>query len=291
MTWFYLVLGASMLMSITSILEKKILLKEHAMEYSSVLAILNTLFSIPLLFFIDYSNIPIYPLLLMFVVTILSVIGFIMVAKSMRHMDVSIVSPMLNLSTGVTAILAFIFLGESLTYIQTAGIILLIIGSYILQSHKEESIWSPLRNFIDSKYLHFVLIAVLCYGIGSIFDRYILRDNSINPILLLITGHIAISFYILMIMIMFYDGLTGIKNGLKKMHWWIVIASIVTVTQRLMTAFSIQMAYIGLVVAIKHASSFFTILVSGELFHEKNILRKLFASAIMIAGVTMVVLK
>lgn len=291
MTWFYLILGSGILISITNILEKKILVKEHALEYSGVISILNTLFSLPLLFFVNYSTLHFLPILYLFFITMTSALAFVLIAKSTRHMEVSSVSPMLNMSTGVTALLSFLILGEVLTRFQVLGIIMLIVGSYVLQTHHEESIFDPIKRFVNSKYLHFILIAIVCYGIDSIYDRFALTHYQIDPLGYLVIAHLFISFHLIMAMNTFYNGWSGIKKGMQNMHWWVIGISIITVIQRVMHIFATSMAYVGLVVAVKRSSSLFTVLLAGELFHEKNIIRKLLASAILIAGVVLIVIK
>ena len=53
---------------------------------------------------------------------------------------------------------------------------------------------------------------------------------------------------------------------------------------------AIQLAFAGLVIAVKRMSAFFVVLIGGELFHEKNLLRKSIACLIMLAGAGLIVL-
>jgi len=62
------------------------------------------------------------------------------------------------------------------------------------------------------------------------------------------------------------------------------------VGHRLAQMQAIQLAYAGLVIAIKRMSAFFVVLIGGEIFHEKNLLRKSIACLIMIGGAALIVL-
>ena len=65
--------------------------------------------------------------MIIYFVSILGAIAFLLVAKSVRHMEISDHSPLMVVSPVITATLAFFFLGESLTPPQVIGIFLLIV--------------------------------------------------------------------------------------------------------------------------------------------------------------------
>lgn len=274
----------------SAIVQKKTLFKEHAMEFSAVLALFNAVLSIPMLFYIDYSTLE--PSLFIFLIigSILGSAAFLLVAKAVRHMEVSSASPLLILGPGVTAILAFFILGERLTLFQISGIALLIIGMFILESKKNESFFYAFIQIKKSKYIHYIFLALLFYSICSIFDRHVLSTYDITPFSYLAIAHffIAINFFVMLCI--FHDGIEGIKHGIKKAWKPFLLISLLTIGYRVFQLFAVQMAYVALVVAMKRSSALLTTIIGGKFFHEDNLLSKSIACAIMILGAVLIIL-
>ena len=100
MVWFLFALGSAIFAALSALTEKKSLIKIHAMEFSCALAILNFLLSLPLIFLADF-NIPLFVLVVMYASSIIATVAFLFIAKAVRHLEVSLVSPLLNLNPAI----------------------------------------------------------------------------------------------------------------------------------------------------------------------------------------------
>jgi drug/metabolite transporter (DMT)-like permease len=289
MPWYILPLVSAILISIATIIEKKVLTKEHASEFSTVFAMFNAVLCVPFIFFADFSNLTIGRVLVIYFASLLGTLSFLLTAKSTRHMEVSASSPWMILAPAVAAILAFIFLGEKLSAIQVIGMIHMIVGLYILQSHRHSSIWDPLREIYASKYIHFILFSLLLYSICALIDRTLLSKYNVDFMAYMFIAHmfIAINFFIISYVV--YGGTKEINHGIKTYGWLILLLSIITVTHRTSTILAISTTALGLVLPIKRLSALFITIIGGELFHEKNLTRKIIACLIMLAGVIFIV--
>jgi transporter family protein len=287
--WFLLSFGAAILTAFSSILEKKVLIKEHAMEFSATLAFSILLLSLPLFFFVDYNSLSLFFLVSIFFLCFLGALAFLFVAKSVRHLEVSEVSPILNLTPGVVVILAMIFLGEVLTIKQFSGVFLLLFGMYAIQLKEMKDFFKPFKFFKQKEYLKYILIAILLYSTLSIFDRFFLFNYGVSPITYVAFAHLFLAIHFLILLTIFHDGYKGIKKGFSKFGFWIVGMSLIVIAYRLSQTMAIKIAYVGLAVAVKRTSVFFTILLAGRFFHEKNIKKKLLSSAIMFLGVLLLI--
>ena len=69
MSWLIYALICAIFTSAAALVQKKTLIKQHAMEFSASLALINFILSIPLFFFIDFSNVTLQALGLIFVVS------------------------------------------------------------------------------------------------------------------------------------------------------------------------------------------------------------------------------
>ena len=281
---------AAILTAAASVIEKRTLMREHALEFSSVLAMFNMILAIPFFFLIDYSKIAIFPLVCTFFVSMCGAVAFLLVSKSVRHMELSSASPLLVLSPGVTAVLAFLVLGEALSLFQIGGLILLMFGAYVLQLKNHHGLLEPLKVFRRSKYIHYIFIALVLYGVCSVMDRYILGYIGFQIEAYMAFVHVFLAANLFLMLYLFHDGVRGIIHGVKSAGWWIFVVALLTVSYRYFQFEAVKIASAGLVIAIKRSSVLFCVLLGGELFHERNIGRKLLAAGIMLAGLLMVVL-
>ena len=287
MSWFIFAVAAAILTAAAAIVEKKVLFKEHAMEFSAALALNNFVLAIPFLFFADYSSLSFISILLIFAASILGSIAYLLVAKSTRHMEVSVAGPLMIFSPAITALLAFFILGEALTRLQLGGILLMLIGSYVLEA-KMKKLLEPVRIFVRSKYVHFIFAALVLYALSSVIDRTLLSRYQVDVITYLGIVHLFLAINFMVMIYLFHDGFNGITHGFKTAGWWIVLVAILTVGYRSTQIAALATAYTGLVIAIKRMSSIFTVIIGGELFHEEDLLKKTLATLVMIAGAVLI---
>ena len=179
MQWYIFAILAAVLTAASTIVEKKTLLKEHAMEFSTVLAVFNFFIALVLLPYINL-NFPLKMLALIYIASVLATIAFLFVAKAVRHMDISIISPLLAFDPAVVVILAFFILRERITYLQLFGILLLTVGSFVLEAENYNMKKIFTKKF-KSNYFYYIFLALILYGFCSILDKFIL--NTVPPAL------------------------------------------------------------------------------------------------------------
>jgi drug/metabolite transporter (DMT)-like permease len=290
MEWYVYAFIAAILVALVTLIEKKTLKFEHSMQFAATLAFVNVIIAVPFFFFIDYSKLQFLPLVIVFFVSILGAVAFFLITRSVKHLDVSVSSPLLVTAPVVVTILAFVFLGEKLTFMQCLGIFIIVFGAYILELRSYHKLLEPLKLFKKSKYIHYIMIALLLYGITSIFDRIILHRFDFQPEAYMAFIHIFLAFHFFVMISVFHGGFKDIKIGLSKGGYWILLAALITVGHRYMESFAIKQADVGLAVTIKRMSALFVVIIGGEIFHEANILRKALATIIMIVGALLIVL-
>ncbi|MBU4283516.1 MAG: EamA family transporter [Nanoarchaeota archaeon] len=286
MQWYVFAILTALLTAAAAIVEKKTLLKEHAMEFSTVLAVFNFFIVLVLLPYINF-NFSLKILAMIYTASVFATIAFLFVAKAVRHMDISIVSPLLSFSPAVVAVLAFFILGERITYLQLFGILLLILGSFVLEAenHNTKKIFT--KKF-KSNYFYYIILALTLYGFCSILDKFIL--NTISPLTYIPIVHFFIAINFIILICIFHNGFEGIKHGIKSAGKWIFLVAILVTGYRLSQAQAISMTYVSLVIPIKRMSAFFATIVGGRVFHEKNLAKRTLACIIMLAGSFLVIL-
>lgn len=289
MDWFWFALASALFISIETILEKRILKKEHALQFSSVLGISIFIISLIFLPYLNFENININLLLLIYLNSWLGTIAFLLVSKAIRHMEVSSVSPFLSFGPVFILIFSLLFLKESVTNLQLFGISLVVIGTYVLQS-KQNDFLAPVKAMIKSRYIHYIFIALILNGFSSTLDRFFLKNNLVDSVsyLFLLSAFLAINYSALITVL--HKGFKDINKGFKIDGLTILIIAVLVILSRLALFQSFSLTSAFLAEPIKRISVLFVVLFGGTLFHEKNIFKKFIASLIMLVGVYLITL-
>jgi len=290
MDWIYFAFLTAIFNASASLTQKKVLFKQHALEFAFILSIFNFIISIPLFLTIDYSKITFLPIFFTFFVTFIAAVAFLLIAKSVRHLEVSESSPLLVIGPGITAILAFAILGETLTLVQIIGILLLIVGAYALEMRKHVSIFEPFEILKKSRYAHYILFALVLYSITGVFDKIVTSRMGLNINTYIAFVHLFLLFHFFIFVKFFKFDLKEMFNHIKINGWLILVVAFFTVGYRYSSVLAIRDGNVGLVSAIKRSSAFLVVLVGGELFHEHNLMRKIIACCILILGVILIVI-
>jgi len=295
--WLVFAFLAAILISASSIVEKKTLLRQHAMEFSAAVSIFTLLITLPLFFFTSFQSLSLTIIFLIYVASLIGAIAFLLTAKALRHMAISITSPFLVFAPLFTAILAAIVLGERISLLQGAGIWVLIIGAYILESHSHENILEPFKQMFKIKYVRYIFLALIFYAIGNVFDKKILgvpADGGFGvPVLSYIAlAHFFTAINFILMMLIFHDGFQGIEKSIKHNWKWLLAIAVLLVGSRLSYQYALSLpgVLVSLLIPIKRLSSLFSTLIGGELFREEHILRKSLACVVMIIGAILLVM-
>lgn len=290
MTWFYGALIAAVLLAIASLLEKRILQKEHTLEFSVVFSVIVAMLALPLLVTVTWVPLSVGATAAILGASVFSSLSFYFSMKCVRHMDISFVAPWFAVAPVFSALFAFIFLGEQLTRFQLSGVILLVVGAYVLQSKRGMSLGQPLVITVRSPAFRFLAAALICFGLGDVLGRLLLTHYHMQPTLYLVIVEVLVAVELIILLYCSHDGFKRVNWTAQNTNLLLLLVALLTISHRYLQVQATAVAYVGLVSAIKRSSSFFTIIIGGELFHETHLVRKCIAAAIMIAGVIFVVI-
>ena len=289
MLWIVLALFSAFLTAVVSIIDKKILLREHAMEFSAIFSLTNAILVLFFIPFVDF-HIKLADLLFIYFISWFGTLGFLFSIKAIRHMQLSSLLPFVNFSPVIAAFLGVLFLNEVLNLKQWTGIILLLAGGYVLETRNVANYREFFRNIIRSKSLHYLFLALLFYSFTAIADRYIITkitDN--NTYLFFVLIFIAFNFFLMSSL--FYGGIKDMKRGLVK-HWKLfVFAGFLTFIYRVSYIYSLSLADdLASVLSLKRLSVLFGVVLAGSFLHEKGLGKKIIATLIMLVGVALLVI-
>jgi len=288
MEWYLFAFGSAFFTALLIIIEKKGLLKEHALEFCSVLSIFIFLLSFTFIKFVDF-NLGWNTWALIALESLFFSISFLFIAKAIRHMEVSLVSPLLVLLPVFVLFFSFIILKEGVSFLQLLGIFLLIIGIYVLETHKKNFL-RPFTEIIKFKYVNYIFLALVLSALSLIIGRYLLSERLVNIYSLTFISSGFFMIYLVALIFILHDGVKGIVHGFKNAGVLIFVVAVFTIVAKLLQNQAILMQKVTLVEIIRRMNVLIVIFLGGELFHEKNLLKKIIATLVMLAGAYLVLI-
>ena len=289
MAWFILAFLSAIFSAFSTLAEKKSLFSLDALDFSYIISIVTLLFSIPFFIAAPLQTGIAASLILLFIKTILSAGAFWCVMLSMKSLELSEALPLLAVSPALVAVLAFLFIGDVLRLSDWAGIFLIVAGTYVLELKKKDpGIFSPFKNIFRSvKYLY-VLTAVLLFTVTSLMDRVLLKGYKLPPYTFMAYQQL---FYAVIFMAIILakrkSHALPFKNLTGEIWILILLVAVFTVIYRFTQIAAVKLAPVALVLAVKRISVLIAIILGGRLFKESNILRRIIAAVIILAGISL----
>lgn len=285
--WWVFALASAVTGAGYSLVEKKILLREHALQFSAISALVGLVFCMVFLPKVHFGF-GLWIWLFMIICSILSASGFLLFAKAVRHMQVSVASSLSSVLPLFILFFSILFLGEGVSGIQGVGIVLMVIGIYVLES-KPHHLFNPFKEITHSKPLIYLFLCLTIYGISGVLNRVILKDPNVNIYTILFFKQLFVTIFLVMLSAFIY-GIHDIEKGWIKSRDWLVVLSVVGIVSSLAYFQAMSMAAAPLVTTIEKLSVLIVILLSQKLFHEGKVLKKLVSAAIMIVGAILIII-
>lgn len=269
------------------VFKKKALIKSHSAEYLLAFKPLELALLLLFLPFITFK-VPFHIVLFMFLVSLLTSVALIYIAKSYRHMELSLVAPLHNLMPLFVIVIAAVLLKESITYKHFAGIGLLLAGTYYLESEHHAGSWlSPFKK-LKSRYFVFLLFGFLLSAIIAIGEKVII--SSVSPFTLLFYHYSFQSFNFIILSTFLYGGFKDLKHAYRTSWKPLLGNAFFANLSNLAYFFAISVTFVSLAAPVKRLSSLFAIFLSGRFLHEGRIWHKTIACMIMLVGVFVIAL-
>jgi bacterial/archaeal transporter family protein len=287
--WYIYALGSAIFHTLFEIMRKKALLQTHAMNFESLRTFFVACFCIFLIPFLNF-NFHKDSLFLVYIVSLIATIGILFSAKAFKHGNISLISPLSNIRPLFVTLLATLFLSESLMFTQVAGILMILIATYLLESdHHVSNFIEPIKHLIKSKYSIFFLFATFLFSICAIFDKFILTNKITNiyTYFFFLWLFMAINFNIVHT---FNYGLKDSIDCFKKCKYLAIFVALFSLTSNLLAYQSLSLANVSLVTPVLMISTLFIVLFGGKFFHEKYLFFRIFISIIMLIGAYLVIM-
>ena len=282
--WITLTLLSALFGAFALIYKKKGLEHEHSLEYLGVFKVFEFLMILPFAFIVPL-NFPIRTYALMYILSIFITFALLLENKGFRRMEFTKYVPLFNIKTIITLIASMIILEEYFTWQQIGGIGLIMFGLYKAES--QHSIRDMFTHIKQSKGMLFSLSGIIILGIAAVFEKQLLLETHIISYLLIMYFFSVINT--LFALTIFYDGYKGIIHGIKNEGKTVLLASFFATVSNLLFLAAISGAYLAIVEALKKSSNIIAMVVGGRYFHEKDYLRRVAWTSLVIVGIFFII--
>ncbi len=295
--WISLTLFSAITFAVADIITKKFISKydvsptQIMFEQYLLTSIVVLVFFLP---FIEFSFF--YNYYYIFIIKALCSVTFFAVYYNMlKKYEISIVSPLTNLSPIVLLFFTTTILGEILTPLQVLGILITIAATYILEVHhnhheKKEPHKFHFKELFKKPSTFFLqaFIILLMLSLNSIFDKMIFN----------LGADIYTNMYFTAVMILFFVSIYFIY----KKRFFLRLKNIIEQPQTLsisvvklldnfviLNAIMMPTAVLSMIIPLRRTSTLFSSIIGGIIFHEKHMFKKLISVVLMLIGISFIV--
>ncbi len=201
--------------------------------------------------------------------------------KAIEASDLSLSIPILSFTPMFLLLTSPLILGEFPKPLGILGMVLIVLGCYALFYHPEqENILAPFKRLMKARGSRYMLLVAILYSIGGNIDKIGVRNSS--PLLWSVSLNAFVSVLLGMMM------LIKVKHVDKqvRMNWPLLVSMGFFLALMMMFQMNaLKLTIVPYVIAIKRTSVILTSLWGVWFLKEKGGPERLFAVALMVAGV------
>ncbi len=280
MLWFFLALTAALSQACNDAVSKRFFCDFTAYE----MGLIRLLYALPYLilglFFIPFPPMDDTFWICLGIGLPLELISFLCYMRAIKVSPLSLTLPFLAFTPAFVILTGFFILEESLNMHGALGIVLIVLGSYILNISGAKKQWFlPFQAIFKEQGSWLMLLTALIYSFTSTIGKLAIRHSSPE-----FFGITYFSLFALFVIIIF-PLMPGAKIGnIFKRPLPGIAGGIILATMIFSHTFAISLVQAAYMLSIKRTSILFGVLFGALLFKEEKIRERLFGASIMICG-------
>lgn len=278
MTWFFLSFASALFSAASALTQKKALQKLEAYDFCLLISLFNIVFAFPFFIKAPWETLSLSLALLIIGKSFLNALGFWSVMKGIKTLDLSRGLPLLALTPVFVAFGGFILLGETLSLIDLSGILLIVLGTIVLEMKESKLYW---RGFNQHGA---IFLALLFMTLNTLIDRYIMGPLKVSPPLVMALTQASFLLFFLLLWPLVKVPLHKLRLGLKENWSWLILIALFTLSYRYTNLLALALAPAALVIAVKRSSVFFAATLGGKIFKEGHLLKRGLAAVLLVGG-------
>lgn len=289
--WFYFALYFAVWNAISLLIIKKLSRKIPELP----LLFFSFLFTLPWMFLMvfvmtGFPKVDPAFFVYMFIAAVLDIIGFTVFLKAIKLLPISLIGPLGSFGSVFTTIAAYLVIGELPTVMALWGILLIVIGSYLLNlKDVRNGIFVPFYELFRNKGMALVLFASMLWAITPILQKKaIFATHPQTPLVASLVGFVIITCFF---WLRDLNSFSKYKLELRQNINFLVMNGIGAALAQYTAYQAFATANLGYVTSVMRLSGVFTVIFGAIFLKEKSIVSKLIGSLIMLVGVVLIVVK
>ncbi len=207
-------------------------------------------------------------------------------AKAYEHGDLSHVYPIMRAAPLLVVPFAWIFLNEHISLIGFLGILLMVVGVYVvnMKSVTLKTLFEPLKSITYERAIQWAFVTLLLVTAYSLIDKA--GVDIVHPM--------VFTYYFTVVGFIFFSGFVfAKKRGLmmrevsenKKM---ILLNGFLGVTGYALTLAALSLEKVSYATGLRQTSVLFAVLMGGQLLQEKHRTIRFTAATLMVVGAVLI---
>lgn len=259
----------------------------HSLFIVMLSYVVLTLFSLPLLILVEHGAIEDGFWLNILLAALLDMAGTLFLVLSLSKTDLSVFGPLNAYKVVFSMILAVIFLGEVPSLQGFSGVMIILLGSFLLFPPAASSSSNRLWHLFRQRGVQYRFLSILLFSIGTLpLKNAVLSGGALATTLYWCLFGLPLS----MVLYYWFGGKRwqvdwqAAKQNRSNFIWlgsfiFLMQYTTMLVFSQLLVAYSLALFQLSMVLQV---------FLGYRIFHEKHILRRLSACGVMIAGCLLV---
>jgi uncharacterized membrane protein len=218
---------------------------------------------------------------------IINAAAAILYHRAIMKGDVSEVVPMTAFTPMFLLFTSPIFVGEFPDWSGVTGVVLITLGSYLLNVHAREGgdVFAPIKALLKKKSTRYMLVVAFIWAFSANFDKRAIQAASVWQYIAYVNV-VIVAIVTVFILTRKKINLTEIRaerGNLLLVGGFTVLAFVFQMT-------ALSMTLVAYVIALKRTSGMISAILGHFIFKEERLRERLLGAAIMFAGVLFIVL-
>ena len=206
--------------------------------------------------------------------------------KSLEVSNLSVSIPMLSFTPVFLLLTSYLMLNEFPTLAGLLGVLLVVLGSYILNLHEsKQGYLEPVKSIFRNKGIFYMVIVAFLYSLCANLGK--IGVNLSNPAYYMFMFYLI---YSILLFIVFFKNIKSNITALRKNLNYFALAGFSTAASEILIGVAYKYSIVPYIISLKRTSILFAVLIGIFLFKEKSIKQAVIGSAVMFIGVLLITL-
>ena len=285
MSWFVYAFVCALSLATADALSKKAL--DDNID-SSIVAWIRTGYTVPFMaFLIPFLEIPELDsvfYMAMFLAIPLDIVALLLYMKAIKVSPLSLTLPFLSLTPVFLIGTSYIILGERPDKSGLIGIVLVVIGAYLLNIHTiSQGFLEPFKAITKEQGSVLMIIVAFTFSIGACIGKIAVQHS--DPIFFSVIYSFLLSFFLFMVIS--FRNKQFFSKVVSRPVLFLPIGILITI-MIITHVKAINLVEVAYMVSVKRLSILFGVIYGAMFFKETNIKERLLGATVMVSGIIMI---